>query len=196
MGLFKSKQQRELEAKMQIRQGMKRVERFVRNARKLQKRYWELGKQSLRLGDRQQFEQLAAALMRTREQANRWERYLLQLETMNVRREEVAATGDFINSISAMTTSILRGATTDQVAAVQAKMEQAVAKTEALEEVLSVAMEASAEGVFGTDELDVQGLDELAYQMNSEVEADESAARDPRIADSLRRLEQEMRKEL
>ena len=144
MGLFKSKQQRDLEATMQIRQGMKRIQRFVNNAKKVQKRYWGLAKQALRLGDREQFEQLASALMRAREHANRWERYLLQVETLNVRREEVAATGDFIRSVSAMTNSILRGATPEQVAGMQAKMEQAVVKAAALEEVLSVAMEASA----------------------------------------------------
>ena len=173
MALFKSKQQRELEAKMQVRQGMKRIQRFVNSAKKTQQRYWHLGKQALRLGDREQFEQLAGALIRAREDANRWERYLLQLETLNVRRDEVAATGDFIRSISAMTGSILRGATPEQVVGMQAKMEQALAKSEALEEVLSVAMEASADSVFATDDLDERKLDELAGQMTSEAEAED-----------------------
>jgi len=196
MGLFKSKQQRELEAKVQIRQGMARIQRFVRSARKTQQRYWDLGKQALRLGDREQFEQLAAAWMRNRELANRWERYLLQLETLNVRRDEVGATGDFIKSVSAMTNSILRGATPEQVAGMQAKMEQAVARAEALEEVLSVAMETSAGAVFGMEELDGDKLDELAGHMASEAQADEQGAFDERIAQGLKQIEEEMRKEL
>lgn len=196
MGLFKSRQQRELEAKVQIRQGMARIQRFVKNAKKHQQRYWELGKQALRLGDKEQFEQLAGAFIRTREHANRWERYLLQLETLNVRREEVGATGDFIKSISAMTNSILRGATPQQVVEMQTKMEKAVAKSEALEEVLSVAMEASAGSVYGTDELDESKLTELAGHMSSEAEGDENAAFDKRISEGLKGIEEAMRKEL
>jgi hypothetical protein len=196
MALFKSKQQRELEAKMRIRQGMKRIQRFVKDCTKKQKQYWELGKRALRLGDREQFQQLAAAFLRMRENANRWERYLLQLETLNVRRDEVAATGEFMKSVSAMTNSILKGASPDQVASMQAKIEQAVAKSEALEEVLSMAMEASADDVFGTDELDDEKLEQLASQMGAEAEADESAAYDDRIAKGLKQIEDEMRKEL
>lgn len=196
MGLFKSKQQRELEAKVQIRQGVARIQRFIRNAKKVERRYWDLGKQALRIGDREQFRQLAGALMRTREHINRWERYLIQLETLNIRRDEVAATGDFIKSVSAMTNSILRGASPQQVAQMQAKMEQAVAKSEALEEVLSVAMEASADGLFGVDELDDHKLDELAGHMQSEAAAEEGTAYDERISSGLREIEDAMRKEL
>ena len=63
MGLFKSKRQRQLEAEIQVRQSKARIQRFLRNARKVQKRYWELGKQALRLGDQEQFGQLAGAFM-------------------------------------------------------------------------------------------------------------------------------------
>ncbi|MFV2068501.1 MAG: Snf7 family protein [Pirellulales bacterium] len=196
MGLFKSKRQRELEAEIQVRQSKSKIERFIRNAKKVQQRYWKLGKQALRLGDREQFEQLASALMRARDQANHWERYLLQMETLNIRREEVAATGEFIKGISAVTSSILRGANPDQIAAMQVKMEQALVKTDALQEVLSVAMETSADSVFGSGELDEGGLDELASQMGSEAEAEEGATYDAKIATGLQQIEEQMRKEL
>jgi vacuolar-type H+-ATPase subunit I/STV1 len=196
MALFKSRRQRELEADIQVRQSKARIERFIRSVKKVQKRYWDLGKQALRLGDREQFSQLAGALIRAREQANYWERYLLQLETLSIRREEVTATGDFIKGISAVTTSILRGASPDQIAAMQVKMEKALVKAEALEELLSVAMESSAECVFATGELDEHKLDQLARQMGSEAEAEESASYDQRIAQGLKQLEEEMRKEM
>ncbi len=194
--LFKSRQQRELESEIAIRTTKARIQRFIRHARDVQKRYWELGKQALRLGDRQQFVHLASAFMRTREVANQWERYLLQLETLSVRRQEVAATGDFIKGIAAVTRSILRGATPEQIATMQAKMEQAVAKAEALGEVLSLAMETSADSIFGAAELDEQKLDQLAAQMGAEAAADETAAYDERIAQGLKQIEEEMRKEL
>jgi len=139
---------------------------------------------------------LASAFTRAREVANQWERYLLQLETLSVRRQEVSATGDFIKGIAAVTRSILRGASPDEIAAMQAKMEQAVAKAETLGELLSVAMEASADTVFGTGEMDEARLDQLAVQMGSEAVADETAAYDQRIAQGLKQIEEEMRKEM
>jgi hypothetical protein len=195
-GLFKSRQQRELESELAVRRSKAQIQRFIRHARDVQKRYWELGKQALRLGDREQFCRLASAFTRAREVANQWERYLLQLETLSVRRQEVSATGDFIKGIAAVTRSILRGASPDEIAAMQAKMEQAVAKAETLGELLSVAMEASADTVFGTGEMDEAKLDQLAVQMGSEAVADETAAYDQRIAQGLKQIEEEMRKEM
>ena len=195
MVLFKTRRQRELEREIQYRQGKTKVQRFIQSARKMRQRYWTLGKEALRLGDAEQFRQLAGAFLRTGEHVNRWERYLLQLETLGVRREETAATGEFIKSISAMTTSMLRGATPDQVAKMQVRMEQALAKSAAIDEMLSVAMEASSGAVFGTEDLDEEKLSELSTSMASEAEADEGGASDRQIAEGLQRIEEEMRKE-
>jgi len=196
MGLFKSRKQRELESEIQVRQSKARIERFIRHSRKVERRYWELGKQALRLGDREQFAQLAGAVLQARQQANQWERYLLQLETLSVRREEVAATGDFIKGISAVTTSILRGASPDQIAAMQMKMERALVKADALQELMAVAMEGSAGAIFASEELDERKLDELAGQMGSEAAAEERVDYDARIAQGLKQIEEQMRKEL
>lgn len=196
MALFKSRRQRELENEIQVRQSKAKIQRFIRNTRKVQQRYWELGKQALRLGDREQFEQLAGAVFQARQQANQWERYLLQLETLSVRREEVAATGDFIKGISAVTTSILNGASPDQVAAMQTKMQQAMVKAEALEELMAVAMEGSAGAVFASEELDDRKVDELAGEMNAETAAEGGDDHDQRIAQGLKQIEEQMRKEM
>jgi hypothetical protein len=196
LGLFKSKQQRELEAKLRINQSKAKIQRFINHAKSVQKRYWDLGKQALGLDDRPLFAQLSAAFLRTRELARHWERYLLQLETLCVRREEVAATGEFIRGVSAATKSILAGATPKEIAALQVNMEQALAKAETLEELLSVAMETTADHVFGTDQLDEQKLEELAAQAKTETAGEGKGAVDDRIVQELKRIEEEMRKEL
>jgi len=196
VGLFKSKRQREFEADLQVRQSKARIQRFIRQVRSVQKRYWDLGKLALRLGDREQFTQLASALVRARDQANYWERYLLQLETLSARREEVAATGEFIKGISALTTSILRGASPEQIAAMQGKLEQALVRADALQELLAVALDGSADRVFGVNGVDEQGLDALAGQMTAESQRDDGASYDERIAQSLKQIEDQMRHEL
>lgn len=194
--LFKSRQQREFEAELAMRRSKAHVQRFIRQAKKVQNRYWELGKEALRLGDREQFRRLGAAFLRARELVNQWERYLLQLETLSVHHQEVSATGQFLKGINALSRSILRGATPDQIAATQAKMEEAMARTEALNEVLALAMESSADAVFGAVDVDEKQIDQLALQMDAEAAADETSAYDQRIAQALQEIEQQMRKEM
>lgn len=196
MILFKTKRQRELEREIQYRQGRSKVQRFIRSAVKVQRTYWRLGKEALRLGDTEQFRRLAAAYLRTAEHVNRWQRYLLQLETLGVRREEVSATGEFIRSVSAMTASMLRGAGPEQVAKMQLRMEQALAKSAAVEEVLAVAMEASSDAVFGAEDPDGEQLGEITLAMTAEAEADEAGETDRRTAQSIRQVEEDMRKEM
>jgi hypothetical protein len=113
-----------------------------------------------------------------------------------VRRDEVAATGDFLKSLSAMTNSILRGAAPEQVAAVQVNMARAVEKSEALEEVLSVAMETGADTLFDARDLDERKLGALTHQMIADAAADEASADGARGADGLRRIEEEMCREV
>ena len=113
-----------------------------------------------------------------------------------MRRDEVGATNDFIRGILAVANSILRGSTPEQVAAMQVKMEQAVDKANALEELMAVAMDTSAGSVFAGEELDDRKLEELAGQMTSEAQAEEGAAYDAQISQGLKKIEEEMRKEL
>lgn len=196
MALFKSARQRELEAETQFRRGKGRIRRFIHNAKRVRKRYWDLGKEALRLGDEVQFAQLAGACARARDHVNRWERYLLQLETLGVRREEVAATGEFLKSISAMTASMLRGATPEQVAKMQLQMEEALSRSESLENMLSIAMEASSNSIFGSEEFDHEELTDISQVMRSEAETDEGTRYDARITDGLERIRDDMRKEM
>jgi len=196
MALFKSKRQRELENEIKFRQSKAKIRRFVKNARKVQGNYWKLGKQALRLGDTEQFKHLASAYMGTREQVGRWERYLLQLETLGVRREEVGATNEFIDSISALTGSILRGADPGKVADMQAKMEESLARSRALEETLAIVMETSSDSIFGSDELDEGKMADISEAMKAEAEQEEGETYDERIGEGLKRIEEEMRKEM
>jgi hypothetical protein len=179
-----------------VRQSKSQIERFIRNLKKVQKRYWDLSKQALQLGDRVQFRQLAGALMRARDQANTWERYLLMLEAVSLRRDEVSVAGEFLKGIDTVANSILRGATPEQIASMQLKLEKGLARADAMQNTLSLAMEQSSDGIFSEDQLDESKLDELARQIGAEAQADESAGYDQRIADGMKQLEEEMRKEM
>ncbi len=194
-GLFKSREQREMEAQLKFRQGRSRIVRFVQQARKAADRYWELAKQAYRLGDHEQFRQLAASYLRTREGINRWERYLVRMDTLELRRNEMLATTEFLQSVEAMTQSILRGTDPQEIARMQVELERAVHRTEAVQESLDVAMEATGETLAGTSELSDDVLKTLATNLDSGGQQASDAQFDARLEAALKEVERQMRLE-
>lgn len=168
-GLFKSKSEREMEAQLKLRQGKSRINRFIQQSRKAGDRYWQLARQAYKLGDQEQFKHLAAAYLRTRESINRWERHLVKLDTLEMRRNEVAATGDFLKSIEAMTASIMRGAKPEDIQKMQMGLEKAVQNTDALEQMLDVTMETAGASLSGSSELSDDVLNQITAGMEGDV---------------------------
>lgn len=180
MGLFKSRQQREMEMLLKFRQGKSRISRFVQQAQQSAQRYWNLAKQAYQLGDQEQFRQLATGYVRSRESINRWERYLIKLDALELRRNEVASTGEFLKSIEAMTGSILQGAKPEEIARMQMDLEKAMLKTDALEQTLDIAMEAAGDSLTGSPELNDDVLQQISVGMGGEPPAitDDTSNRD------------------
>jgi division protein CdvB (Snf7/Vps24/ESCRT-III family) len=184
-----------MEAHLKFRQGRSRIVRFVQQARKAADRYWELARQAYRLGDHEQFRQLAASYLRTREGINRWERYLVRMDTLELRRNEMLATTEFLHSVEAMTQSILRGTDPQEIARMQAELERAVHRTEAVQESLELAMEGTGETLAGTSELSDDVLKSLATNLESGGQAASDAQFDARLEAALKEVERQMRLE-
>ncbi len=159
--LFKSQAERDREAKIKFRQGKARIQRFLQQAQQAAENYWRLAKQAYQLGDQDQFKQLAANYLRIRESINRWERYVVKLDSLEMRWNEVEATGEFLKSMNALTGSILRGANPTEIARMQFDVEKALAKSETQEELLSLAMEAAGTTLTSTSDLNDAVLNQL-----------------------------------
>lgn len=175
---------------------MARVRGYINRCQKSKKRYWELGKRALQLGDQQQFRQIARTYLWTMEQIDRWERYLLQLETVAARRDQVKATTDFMKSITALSESMMAGASEEDVAKMQVELEKAVARSEMLEETMQMVMDASSETVFGSEELSEEAVERIQEAMMEAAELEEGETFDAKMEEGLRQIEEEMRKEL
>jgi hypothetical protein len=160
-GLFQSREERDREAKLRFRQGKSRIQRFLQQAQDSAERYWQLARQAYRLGDQEQLRQLAANFYRTRESINRWERFLLKMDALEMRRNEVEATGDFVRGMNALTATILRGSTPEEVSRMQLDVERAIAKAEQQEELLTSAMDSAGNGILSTTDLTDEALDQF-----------------------------------
>ena len=111
MPLFgKDKETKEIEREVKYRQGLSKVRAYVEKSRESQRRLWGLGKRALKLGDQQQFQNIARAYVRVGGIISRWEKYLVAVETVAVQRGQVKATGDFLKSMQALSESMMSGA--------------------------------------------------------------------------------------
>ena len=160
-GLFKSRAERDREAKIKFRQGKARIQRFLEQAQQAGDNYWRLAKQAYQLGDQEQFKQLAANYLRIRESINRWERYVVKLDSLEMRRNEVEATGEFLKSMNALTGTILRGASPAEIARMQLDIEKALEKSESQEAMLNLAMEAAGTTLTSASDLNDTVLNQL-----------------------------------
>ena len=192
----KREETKEVEREVQFRRGLARVRSYISRCQKSKKHYWQLGKRALQLGDDRQFRQIAKTYLWTMEQISRWERYLLQLETVAARRDQVGATSEFMKSITALSQSMMAGASEEDVAKMQVELEKAIARSEILEETMAMVMEAGSETVFGSRELSEEAVERVQKAMAEAAEADESEVFDAKIEEGLRKIEEEMRKDL
>lgn len=192
----KREETKEVEREVQFRRGLARVRNYISKCQKSKKRYWKLGKRVLQLGDQQQFRQIARTYLWTTEQIDRWERYLLQLETVAARRDQVKATSEFMKSISALSQSMMAGASEEDVAKMQVELEKAIARSEMLEETMAMVMDASSETVFGSEELSEEAVDRIESAMTEAAEVEEGEAFNAKIEEGLRQIGEAMRKDL
>jgi hypothetical protein len=174
-GLFQSNEDRELESKLHFRQAKLRIQKFLQQCQRNADQYFGLAKQAYKLGDDEQFRQLAGGYLTARQAINRWERYLLKLNSMEMRRSEVAATSDFLSGMNELTGSILRGASTEDIRRMQLDLSKAIEKSSMQEEMLSLVMDATSTQIDGSDVLD----DSVLTQLTAGLEAASQPGRHP-----------------
>lgn len=197
LSLFKSKSSRELEAKIRFRRSKTKVLSYVQEASKSSERYWLLAREAYRLGDDGQFRLIGAQYIRLQDTITRWKRFMVKLEALELRRNEVVATKDFMLSMNELSTSMSRGASPQEIAKMQLEIERAIEKANAQEQMLDVAMEAAGTCLLGNLD-DMKILSELetsiAGSLHIEPRRDtktRTAKLDDKVTHALERLSED-----
>jgi len=193
--LERRRQTKEIEREVKFKQGLARVRNYVQKCHDAQRKYWQLGKRALKLGDRQQFENVAKAYLRTGDMINRWERFLVAMETVSLQRDQVKVTGEFAKSMGALSNSMMAGANPQDITNMQMELERALSKAHTLDETLAAVMDVTSDTIFLSEGLSEESLQQVEAAMKGEAEHEEGEALDERISAGLRRIEEEMRKE-
>jgi len=190
------RQTKEIEREVRFKQGLSRVRNYVQKCQQSQKRLWELGKRTLKLGDHQQFEHIARAYLHTGDQIMRWERYLVAAESISIQRGQVKATQEFVKSVGALSESMMAGSNPEDLVEMQRDLEVALQRSQTLDETLATVMDATSDTVFSPEGLSEDSLKEVEAAMLGEARGEESGDLDERVSQGLKRIEDEMRKEM
>lgn len=140
-GLFKNQQQRDAELKARVRRGSMRITRYVAQLTKQGDEYAALARRAYELDDQQQFRQLVSGYLQCRETINRWERYIVKLRALELRRNEAEATAEFLSSMNALTSAILNGVKPEEISTLRQDMDAALQRSHELEETLADALD-------------------------------------------------------
>jgi hypothetical protein len=141
MGLFKSKDERRIEREMKIRQGMRAIEKSVRQQEKFADDFIKNAQHARKIGDDNQYLFVRGALKKTAAIKKMLERQLLAIKNAMLIQQQAAASQQFAESMSLMAREIGRTFGEMDLSKTQADWERAVAQAGSMEERMEVFLE-------------------------------------------------------
>jgi hypothetical protein len=195
MGLFKSKEERRIEREMKIRQGMKAIERSIRQQEKFSEDFIKNAQHARKIGDNNQYAFIRGALKKTAAVKKMLERQLLSIKNAMLIQQQAAASRQFAESMGLMAKEIGQTFKEMDLTKTQADWERAVAQAGTVEEKMDVfldSMEQSAlSGGVSSARDDAVSDEEIDRMIQADVLAQEKGE-----MGKLDELESEIAKEL
>lgn len=195
MGLFKSKEERRIESQMKIRQGIRSIERSIRQQEKFSDDFIKNAQNARKIGDDQQYQFIRSALKKTAAVKKMLERQLLGIKNAMLIHEQAESSRQFAESMGVMAKEIGRVFGEMDLTKTQAQWEKAVAQSSSMEERMEVFLDSMEQGAIGasagTAKQELVSDDEIDRMINADVLAGEKAE-----LGKLDELESEISKEL
>jgi hypothetical protein len=195
MGLFKSKDERRVEREMKIRQGMRSIEKSIRQQEKFSEDFIRNARHARQIGDEGQYQFIRSALKKTAAVKKMLERQLLAIRNAMLIQQQAAASQQFAESMTLMAREIGRVFGEMDLTKTQAQWERAVAQAGSMEERMEIfldSMEQSAiAGGTTTAKEELVTDDEIDRMISADVLAAEKSE-----LSKLDELESEIAKEL
>jgi hypothetical protein len=195
MGLFKSKEERRIDREMKIRQGLKAIERSIRQQEKFSEDFIKNAQHAKKIGDNNQYAFIRGALKKTAAVKKMLERQLLSIKNAMLIQQQAVASRQFAESMGLMAKEIGQTFKEMDLTKTQADWERAVAQAGSVEEKMDVfldSMEQSAiSGGVSSAREDLVSDEEIDRMIQADVLAQEKGE-----LGKLDELESEIAKEL
>jgi len=195
MGLFKSKDERRIEREMKIRQGVRAIERSIRQQEKFSEDFIKNAQHARKIGDNGQYLFIRNALKKTATVKRMLERQLLAIKNAMLIQQQAASSQQFAESMNLMAKEIGRTFGEMDLTKTQADWERAVAQAGSMEERMELFLDsmesAATSGEPASTGVDAVTDDEIDRMIQADVLAQEKAE-----LGKLDELESEIAKEL
>jgi hypothetical protein len=134
MALFKSEEERRIEREMKIRQGIRRIERSIREQNKFMDEFVKNAQKARAIGDNKQYQFIRNSLKKTLTIRKVLERQLLSIKNALLIKRQAEASADFTKSMGLMATEIGKLFGETDLVRTQADWEKAMVQSQTMEE--------------------------------------------------------------
>jgi hypothetical protein len=179
MGLFKSKEERRIEREMRIRQGLRSIERSIRQQEKFSEDFIKHARQAKQIGDQGQYQFIRSALKKTAAVKKLLERQLLAMKNAMLIQQQARASQQFAESMTLMARDIGRIFGEMDLTRTQSEWERAVTQAGSIEERMELFLESMEQtaisGVPQTAREELVSDEEIDRMIAADVLASEKA---------------------
>jgi hypothetical protein len=138
MALFKSPEERRIERDIKIRQGIRRIEKSIREQAKFQDEFIRNAQHARRIGDTPQYAFIRNSLKKTATIRKMLERQLLAVKNALLIKRQAEATADFAKSMGLMAAEIGKLFGETDLVKTQSDWERAMVQSQTMEERMSM----------------------------------------------------------
>ncbi len=150
MGLFKTAEERRIERDIKIRQGVRRIEKAIREQAKFQDDFIKNAQQAKKIGDANQYKFIRNSLKKTATIRKLLERQLLSVKNALLIKQQAEASADFAKSMGMMAAEIGRLFGETDLLKTQADWEKAMVQSQTMEERMNMFLD-SVEDIAAQD---------------------------------------------
>lgn len=193
MALFKSSEERRIEREMKIRQGIRRIERAIREQAKFTDEFVSNARRAQAIGDNKQYQFIRNSLKKTMVIRKVLERQLLSVKNALLIKRQAEASADFTQAMGLMAREIGKLFGETDLVKTQADWEKAMMQSQTMEERMNMFLDSvediAAQDVEMTTTSETVADDEVDRLIAAEADAEQARESD-RIASLRAELEQ------
>lgn len=196
-GLFKSRQQRQLERDMAIQNVIDLHKRRIRDLNKHERGYCEKAIRAKRQGDKVNYEKLARLLVQTINERRRIESALLTFEALVQTKDKIESYGQFAKGLQAATKSISAVFRNVDLSKTVTELNMAMARAKQMDRTMTMVLDRVSDSAFvgeyeGDEEaVDIQQIDSM---IGERAQVEEGQV-DGKIDEMLSEIESQLKKE-
>lgn len=142
MALFKSDEQRKVERDIKVRQGIRNIERAIREQEKLVEQFIEQAKKARSVGDDQQYTFIRSALKRSATMKRMCERQLLAIQNAQLLKKQAEASTTFASGMKTLAYDIGKLFNEADLTKTQIEWERAMKQSQTMQERMDLFLDA------------------------------------------------------